>query len=62
MDDKQKINCTEMLKTVKYNNCHSNECVLKINYCRTMFKTWVKLVLKDQSMCGSFELDDKNNQ
>lgn len=58
MDDKQKINCT--VENCKYNNCHSNECVLKsiiVEPCSKPGET----CFEDQSMCGSFELDDKNN-
>lgn len=57
MEEKQKINCT--VENCKYNDCKVKECILKsiiVEPCSTNDKN----SFEEQSMCGSFVLDDEN--
>lgn len=58
MDDKQKINCT--VENCKYNDYNAKKCVLKAIVVEPCSSTNNGDRFEDQSMCGSFVLDDKN--
>lgn len=57
MEDKQKINCT--VENCKYNDYGAKECVLKAIVVEPCSKN-NQDSFEDQSMCGSFILDEKN--
>lgn len=58
MDKNQKINCT--VESCRYNNCDEQSCTLKqitvepIEDCQTC--------TPDESMCGSYEYQDDDEQ
>lgn len=59
MKEGQKINCT--VENCKYNNIATRECALKAIVVEPGSKDFVES-FEDQSMCGSFILDDKENK
>jgi len=60
MEDKQKINCT--VENCKYNDIESKECVLKAIVVEPGLKNNEdNSSFEDQSMCGSFVLDENEN-
>lgn len=58
MDQKQKINCT--VESCKYNDCDTNICTLKQIQVEPMNDCYT--TTPDESMCGSYEYQDDDEQ